>query len=196
VTRLVLRRRHVPSFGGLKTVFISTDGACPGNGGGGGGGGGGGFAAQAGWAFIFGPGSAGTVKGPLEQKGPDGQVYAATSNRAELRGVIAALEFRVWWGEGWDRLIIVTESEYVANGATVMVAELGRVQLTHVGGARPWQIETCGRKLSELMGIMAEGGCEISFWRVPRAKNTGADQAAKAADERGEIKIAVPSPMV
>jgi hypothetical protein len=31
------------------------------------------------------------------------------------------------------------------------------------------------------MGMCVEGGCEVSFWWVPRAWNTEADQAAKAA---------------
>lgn len=35
--------------------------------------------------------------------------------------------------------------------------------------------------LSELLGTYAEGGCEISFWAVPRSCNTRADAAAKAA---------------
>jgi ribonuclease HI len=69
-------------------------GACPANGTTG---------AQGGWAFTFRPGPEGAVSGVLEQKGPDNEFHEATNNRAELRAAIAALEFRVWWGEGWER---------------------------------------------------------------------------------------------
>lgn len=31
------------------------------------------------------------------------------------------------------------------------------------------------------MGKLAEGGCEVLFWAVPRAQNTTANQAAKNA---------------
>ncbi|KAK0730255.1 hypothetical protein B0H67DRAFT_452205, partial [Lasiosphaeris hirsuta] len=41
-----------------------------------------------------------------------------TNNHAELRAAIAALEFRCWWGEGWERIVIATDSKYVADGAT------------------------------------------------------------------------------
>jgi len=36
-------------------------------------------------------------------------------------------------------------------------------------------------RLSERMGMCVDGGCEVSFWRIPRAWNAEADQAAKAA---------------
>ncbi len=40
-------------------------------------------------------------------------------------------------------------------------------------------------KLSERMGMYAEGGCEISFCWIPRASNAEADRAAKAAAQGG-----------
>src|SRR4051812_43656635 len=45
-----------------------------------------------------------SLHGVLEKEGPDGdgEVHRATVNRAEIQAVIAALEFRVWWGEGWS----------------------------------------------------------------------------------------------
>lgn len=175
VTRLVLRRRYVPRIGGLKTMLVMTDGSCLANGT---------ADARAGWAFIFGPGSEGVVSGPLEQKGPDDELHAVTSNRAELRAAIAALEFRVWWGEGWERIVIATDSEYVVDGATAWLRSWAARRWRTSGGS-PVQNRDLWEKLSERMGMLAEGGCEVSFWRVPRAWNTEADQAAKAAAERG-----------
>ncbi|KAI1871178.1 uncharacterized protein JN550_004623 [Neoarthrinium moseri] len=42
----------------------------------------------------------GTIGFPLEMTGPGGEMYDPTSNRAKLRAVIAALEFRLWHLEG------------------------------------------------------------------------------------------------
>lgn len=111
IKRHVLRRRFVPRIGGLKTMLLITDGACldigstdreP----------------RGGWAFIFTDGPAGVVKGTLEQNGPDKEPYPATCHRAELRAVLAAMEFRKWWGEGWERVVVAADSEYVVSGAT------------------------------------------------------------------------------
>ncbi|KAK0645790.1 ribonuclease H-like domain-containing protein [Cercophora newfieldiana] len=179
IARLVLRRRYVPRIGGLKTMLLMTDGSCPGNGA---------ADARAGWAFIFGPGSEGSVSGVLEQKGPDGELHVATSNRAELRAVIAALEFRVWWGEGWERIVIATDSEYVANGATAWLRSWADRRWRTSGGS-PVQNRDLWEKLSEQMGMLAEQGCEVSFWRVPRAWNTEADQNAKTAAESGKTVV-------
>ncbi|KAI1472945.1 uncharacterized protein F4812DRAFT_464922 [Daldinia caldariorum] len=61
----------------------------------------------------------GMIGFPLEESGPGGESYNATSNRAKLRAVIAALEFRVWQDEGWRRIVIATDLKYVADGATI-----------------------------------------------------------------------------
>jgi hypothetical protein len=52
---------------------------------------------------------------PLE-RAPDGS--EPTSNRAELRAVIGALTMRIWPGEGFFKLVIGTDSEYVVKGVT------------------------------------------------------------------------------
>ncbi|KAL2162298.1 hypothetical protein VTH06DRAFT_7211 [Thermothelomyces fergusii] len=41
-----------------------------------------------------------------------------TCNRAGLGAAIAALRFRDWAGEGWRRVVVVTDLEYLARGAT------------------------------------------------------------------------------
>lgn len=57
----------------------------------------------------------------LENQGPDGNYYAATSNRAELRAATAALEGRLWGTEGWRYVTIATDSTYVVKGITEWV---------------------------------------------------------------------------
>ena len=76
---------------------------------------------KAGWAFWHGFGPSGdplVASGRLEKKGPFGDDGLQTSNRAELRAVIAALRFRYWPGEGFTTLVIATDSQYVVEGAT------------------------------------------------------------------------------
>ena len=175
--RFVLQHHH--PFGGFETMLVSTDGSCLGNGRAG---------ARAGWAFIFRPGPEGVVSGALEQQGPDGEWHGATSNRAELRAVIAALEFRAWWAEGWERIVIATDSEYVANGATEWLRRWAACGWRTARGL-PVQNRDLWERLSERMGMCAKGGCEVSFWWVPRALNAEADRAAKAAAEDGRIEV-------
>lgn len=89
--RFCIRRRFAPAVTDLKTMAVYTDGACASNG----------VAAPRGaFAFVFNHTSKGVHARPLENKGPTGEVLKHTSNRAELRAVIAFLKFRVWWGEG------------------------------------------------------------------------------------------------
>lgn len=89
-----------------------TDGACLNNGQ---------ANPRAGWAFVQGLSLEGeplVVSGRLEQQGPWGDDGLQTSNRAELRAVIAALRFRHWPGEGFRRIVIATDSEYIVDGST------------------------------------------------------------------------------
>lgn len=70
-------------------------------------------------AFPFSAGEQGGGEGgTVEQTGPGGEYYAASSNRAKLRAVIAALQFREWQEEGWRRIVLATDLEYVVFGAT------------------------------------------------------------------------------
>ncbi|KAJ6508459.1 putative ribonuclease H [Mycena sanguinolenta] len=171
--RFCLRRRYAHQFppSGISTMCIFTDGACINNGSTD-------IVPQAGCAFVFNNNQpSGTVGFPLEKEGPDGQVYAHTSNRAELRAVIAALEFRCWFGEGWQRVVIVTDSEYVAKGATEwMRVWAGQGWLTASG--TPVKNRDLWEKLNVQLGDHADGGCEVSFWAVPREWNQQADRAA------------------
>ncbi|KAJ6551157.1 ribonuclease H-like domain-containing protein [Mycena capillaripes] len=169
--RFSIRRRFVPAFSDLKTMMIYTDGACASNGQ---------ATPRGGYAFVFNHTAEGKASGALERKGPDGQVYTHTNNRAELRAVIAALKFRTWWGEGWKRVVIVTDSEYVGKGATTWVRNWARNGWRTAAGKLAANRDLW-EALSELIGAYAEGGCEISFWMVPREWNTLADAAAKAA---------------
>ena len=162
-------------------MLLYTDGACSNNGQ---------FSATAGCAFVYRPSSFappndGTVSFPLEIQGPSGVTYPPTSNRAELRAVIAALQFRSWTSEGWTELVIATDSEYVVLGATQWVR--GWLQngwltnkKTPVKNRDLWELLL--QRIQELfLQRMQDVRFRVLFWRIPREWNQLADQGAKAA---------------
>ncbi|PCD21527.1 hypothetical protein AU210_016487 [Fusarium oxysporum f. sp. radicis-cucumerinum] len=162
-----------------KALLIYTDGACLNNGQ---------ANPRAGWAFVFRPQTPNAttyVSGRLENRGPFGDDHSQTSNRAELRAVIAALRFRYWNGEGFTTVVLATDSEYVVKGATIWVLGWFR---------KGWRTSSGGlvknRDLWEaLLGEMDRWnayGVKIQFWRIPREWNVEADQLAKRAAQRDD----------
>ncbi|RMI96854.1 hypothetical protein CDV36_016294 [Fusarium kuroshium] len=77
---------------------------------------------SAGWAVVCGtPGNddkSCIVSGRLEDKGPFGNDSVAISDRAELRAAIVALCLCDWRDQGYDSIVIATDSTYVVDGAT------------------------------------------------------------------------------
>lgn len=60
----------------------------------------------------------------LEKAGPDGKASQGYSQkRADLRAVVAALEYQTWGSEGWKKVNIATKSSYVYNGMTRFVGK-------------------------------------------------------------------------
>lgn len=122
------------------------------------------------------PDITGKIALPLEQKGPCGDIHRHTSNRAKLRAVIAALDFRPWYGEGWQTVVIVTDLEYVVMCATKWLPAWVR---------RRWRLAPrrdgrgrlrLGKKLAnrdlweELQSRVEDlraNGTEVAFWLVP-----------------------------
>ncbi|GFF54576.1 RNase H domain protein [Aspergillus lentulus] len=143
----------------LNEMLIYTDGACLGNGE---------ANPRAGCGVVF----------REERSG-------RTSNRAELRAVIAALQFRFWAGEGWTKVVIATDSEYLVEGATSWIKGWIR---------NGWRTST-GRpvKKKDLWKCLL-GWCEdaattrtktkLEFWRIPREWNAEADGWAKLAADK------------
>lgn len=168
-----------------RQFLIYTDGACLDNGS---------VNPRAGCSFVFRPSTQqpqglGYVRFPLENEGPTGEVHSQTSNRAELRAVIAALRFRFWPGEGFNSLVIATDSEYVVEGVTSWVRGWLR---------RGWRTSAAAavknRDLWEcLLGEIERwdgNGMQVKFWRIPRDWNTDADYHARCAaseDTRGSF---------
>ncbi|KAH7305796.1 RNase H domain protein [Stachybotrys elegans] len=181
------RRRHIlatrytyPSDNSI--LLLMTDGACLNNGQ---------ANPRAGWAFFQGlnhEGNRVVVSGRLEQQGPWGDDGMQTSNRAELRAVIAALRSRHWPGEGFHTVVIATDSEYVVEGST-------RWSKTWV--RNNWKTRSRSReggymsvKNKDLWEVLL-GECErahgngmaVRFWKIPREWNELVDEHAKRAAE-------------
>ncbi|KAI1106151.1 ribonuclease H-like protein [Jackrogersella minutella] len=161
------------------SVLVFTDGACLNNGL---------SNPKAGWAFVYRPPHS-SMAGPvaisarLETQGPFGDESIQTSNRAELRAVIAALGFRHWSSEGFRTMTIATDSAYVVEGATKGVWRWIRngwktVENEDVKNKDLWEM---------LFGEVEkwnEEGLSIRLWWIPRSLNKDADAAAKKAAER------------
>jgi ribonuclease HI len=78
--------------------------------------------------------------------------------------------------------VIVTDSEYVGKGAMTWMRTWAR-NGWRMSSGQPAANRDLWEALSEAMGCCADGGCEVSFWMIPRELNTLADEAAKAATQ-------------
>lgn len=155
-----------------REMLIYTDGACLNNGR---------NNPQAGWAFVFHPSQPKVNPSDrLELRGIDDRPYPQTSNRAELRAVLAALEFRVWKGEAFLRIVIATDSEYVVLGLTKYLGKWRRSGWKTADGQF-----VKNRDLWEAIAARCEHfgkyGTQTLFWLIPREWNTAADALAKDA---------------
>ncbi|KAI8934971.1 hypothetical protein NX059_008637 [Plenodomus lindquistii] len=173
--------------------LIYTDGACSGNGD---------ANARGGCAFVYRPETSpsmipprtssghrtysmnlhelGALEFRLESRGPTGEAVPQTSNRAELRAVIAALGFRLWNNEGCKRLVIATDSSYVVDGSTEWIKKWQRngwQTSTH----KPVKNQDLWKELIKELEKWSEAGVAVLFWLIPRSLNTVADRLAKEA---------------
>ncbi|KAI1372569.1 RNase H domain protein [Hypoxylon crocopeplum] len=134
---------------------------------------------KASWTFIYTlPG--GIIKGRVEMTGPFGDQAEQTSQRAQLRAVVAALRFRPWSDDGFKTLVLATESKYVVYGATSWVRDWMRKDWktsanTIFKNRDLWlmmlgEIEKCKEK-----------GLEVKFWHIGGTTNALPKQAATLA---------------
>ncbi|CAI7674240.1 unnamed protein product [Penicillium viridicatum] len=138
---------------------------------------------RAGCCFVYGS-PHGYISFPLEKQGPTGIPSPQTSNRAELRAVIAATRYRDWVDEGCRCLVIATDSEYVVEGMTKWVKvwiRNGWRTSTRV----PVKNKDLWRCLLGEVERWDEEGMRIQVWRIPREWNTEADEPAKEAANDG-----------
>ncbi|CAG8699694.1 16610_t:CDS:2, partial [Acaulospora colombiana] len=152
---------------GTPSVFVFTDGAAPGNGQPG---------SRGGCGVVYSPLQPG-ISFPLEHA-PDGG--EPTSNRAELRAVLGAVEMRHWSGEGFGRLVIGTDSEYVVKGISKWCQKWRKngwktASGTHVKNQDLWTL------LLEKVERLESQGFSVQFFQLKREWNEQADACAKKA---------------
>ncbi|EKD13233.1 RNase H domain protein [Drepanopeziza brunnea f. sp. 'multigermtubi' MB_m1] len=155
-------------------ILIYTDGACQNNGQ---------NNPQANCAFVFRP----SAYSPNDKRSYR-LAYQHKSNRAKLRAVIAALQFRDWDTDcnvGWRSVVIATDSEYVAINAT------DRIRRWETSGweTYDWRL-SCrvaikNQDLWKLLLVeirrLQSKGVHVSFWMIPREWNEMANKYAKVA---------------
>ncbi|EPE04771.1 rnase h domain protein [Ophiostoma piceae UAMH 11346] len=162
-----------------KKALVYVDGACSNNGQ---------QDPRAAWAVVYGPPQPdqGHVSGRLETLGPFDQQFTATSNRAELRAVIAALRMCDWTYSQFNTLVIATDSAYVVDGTTKWAKGWVEKNWKLTGGGK-----VRNRDLWELLLWEAERwdllGLKVELWKIPREVNTAADKAAKDACEQPTV---------
>jgi ribonuclease HI len=165
-----LRRFFKKSQTGNKQFLVYTDGACLNNG-----------AAnpRAGCSVVFNDREHLSFR--LERNGPlrDGP-RLQTSNRAELRAVIAAIRHRDWRKDGCDCLVIASDSVYVVEGTTTWAKKWIKNDW-RTGTGRPVKNRDLWQTLFKELEMSQSDGLRIQFWRIPREWNALADGFAKTA---------------
>lgn len=132
----------------------------------------------------------GAVFFPLELCGPDGLIYPQTSNRAELRAVVAALQYLDWSSdhdEKWRSLVIATDSDYVYVGATECLAQWECSGWRNAGGKVIRDQDLWNVLLREIR-LLHDRGVRVSFWSIPKEWNDRADTSARLATNRDPKK--------
>ncbi|KAJ5518536.1 hypothetical protein N7453_000958 [Penicillium expansum] len=119
----------------------------------------------------------------LGKEGPTGIKHPHTSNRAELRAVIAATQSQYWVAEGCRCLVIATDLEYVVKGMTQWAKGWVRKDWKTKVGA-PVKNQDLWRCLLGEVERWDEEGMRIQFYRIPRGLNTKADRYAKEATSK------------
>ncbi|KIM36951.1 hypothetical protein M413DRAFT_448855 [Hebeloma cylindrosporum] len=130
--------------------------------------------ARAGYAVVFAPVQwFRPISSRLEQGG-----NPQTSNRAELRAVLAALSLRLWWSEGFDKFVIACDSQYVVNGISAWILKWRRDGWRTNSGNGVANQDLWKMLLAKLRK-MEEDGMLVQFWWIPRNLNE-ADPYARA----------------
>lgn len=172
-------RERFISYEQPRSVLFYADGACLDNGQ---------PNARAGWAFFFGPEEeARVVSGRLERQGPFGDVSDQTSNRAELRAAIAGLRCCPWVQDGFNQIVVASDSEYLVEGATAWVRKWTANGWRTSGGQAVKNRDLWEILLGEVERYH-DVGVKVEFWRIARQWNEVPDRWAKRAAEEPEVE--------
>jgi ribonuclease HI len=138
--------------------------------------------ARAAWSLIFRPEAPDANVGcRLEQDGPQ------TQDRAELRGVIAALQYRNWNTEGFRSLVVATNSDYVIRGATELVWKWEKNGWKNPQDAFPVANRGLWEKFMKEVRRLESIGVEPKFWYIDAEWNEAAVELAMAGTQRQDV---------
>ncbi|KAL6881654.1 ribonuclease H-like protein [Trichoderma longibrachiatum] len=158
-----------------RTVVVSIDGACRGNGT---------PSAQAAWGVYFGPQSMHNECGLLDATLPQ------TSTRAEIEALSQALNIiRNYVSEDYSLLHyhIRTDSSYLVNTFSTWIHDWIKNGGMNSRGKRAAHFEVL-KRIEERLDDMTygdDGGMTFRFWLVPRGENKEADALANQALDEG-----------
>lgn len=99
---------------------------------------------------------------PLELEGPSGQQFVPTSNRAEIRAALGALQYREWNGEGWRRVVIASDSEYMVLGITKRIEQWVANDWRLTDG-EPVKNRDLWQALLDEVNLLASKGTQVLF---------------------------------
>ena len=138
----------------------------------------------------------------LEDVGPKGIPEEPTSNRAELRAVVAALRC-IGTGEAQNKsstpknqskLVIATDSTYVTKGATRWGKRWETNGWKSSTGEAVKNRDLWEELFSRVRVLLSKHCAKVSFWQIPRELNTEADRLANyAATLKARQRFGVPS---
>lgn len=164
------------------TRLVFSDGACLYNGR---------LNAHAGWGVVAAPPTYGSLAknkcGRLESRSKSGHWYPQTSNRAELRGLLAALSEWDWEDEACATLVIAIDSEYVHNGATAWIKQWLRNGWRTSQG-QPVMNQDLWEEILHKVGELAHKGTRLCLWKIKREYNDLADALAKEGAKKEPIE--------
>jgi ribonuclease HI len=137
---------------------------------------------RAAWSLVFRPDAPdANVTCRLERDGPQ------TQQRAELRGVIAALQYRAWNSEGFRSIVIATNSEYVIHGATEWAWKWDKNGWKNPNEGVPVPNRSLWEKLMKEVKKLESIGVEPKFWHVSPEWNEAAIDLAMEGTKREDV---------
>ncbi|KAF2422611.1 ribonuclease H-like protein [Tothia fuscella] len=160
--------------------LVYCDGACTNNGG---------QNARSGYGFVYGPDFApGHPRGysvPLETSVLDGSAEVPTNNRAEMWAVLAALRCKEWELEGFNNLVIASDSEYLVKGITEWIRDWARNGWYTSDGSYVKNVDLWKTILEEV-NICKQHGLDVSFWHIPSREQYESRQPGKICYPAGD----------
>lgn len=128
--------------------------------------------------------SGGTISFPLEEESPtdppNQPARSATSTRARLRAILAALRYRDWTEDEFTSLVIAVNSQNLVECATACIEKWIVRGWNSIGSNRPIADRDLWTCLIGEIEKLHDGGLSVSFWntRDSHEPHLAAEQAA------------------